>query len=208
MFRIILAPLCAGLFFVSSDAKFEWCDSVTGDGCIFQRTLFPRIKLLHLLPCYSLAFLGVRGGDAIGEVLFLNAEGESSESVIICLLAQLRILIREGKEPVFEAGVIGDDCGPLVSLVKVYFGRFMRFLNACYHSFQKSPVFPSCEKHPYFLLKKPRSSSALFAIFPTERLSSYNASFSTFKIAESPHSLGVHRKWANRKNSCFRPPFL
>ena len=26
-----LAPSRAGLFFVSSDADFEWCDSMTGD---------------------------------------------------------------------------------------------------------------------------------------------------------------------------------
>ena len=30
---MILAPPRAGLFFVSSDADFEWCDSVTGDSC-------------------------------------------------------------------------------------------------------------------------------------------------------------------------------
>ena len=127
-----------------------------------------------------------------------------TEAVIICMLAQLRVLLREGKEPILEAGVIGADSCPLTCLVKVYFGRFMRFLNACDHILQKPPVFPSCEKYPYFSLKKPRSASALFANFPTARLSSGTASFDALKIAESPYSIGVHRKWAIFKYDCFQ----
>lgn len=53
---------------------------------------FSRIELVHFSPCRCLAFLGVRSYQAIGETSLLNAEGESSESVIICLLAQLRVL--------------------------------------------------------------------------------------------------------------------
>ena len=41
---MILAPPRAGLFFVSSDADFEWCDGVTGDSCIFSRYACPRRK--------------------------------------------------------------------------------------------------------------------------------------------------------------------
>ena len=54
---------------------------------------FSRIELVHFSPCRCLAFLGVRGGDAIGEVLLLNAEGETSALVIIGQLAQLRVLL-------------------------------------------------------------------------------------------------------------------
>ena len=99
------------------------------------------IELLHILPRNSLAFLGVRGGVAIGEVLLLNSEGEASALVIIGQLAELRVLLRESKEPVFEAGVVCPDRSPLVSLVEVYLGRFMRFLNACNHIFSKSSCF-------------------------------------------------------------------
>ena len=53
--------------------------------------LFPRIELLHLLPCNSLTFLVVRSGYAVGETLLLNAEGETSALVIIGQLAELRV---------------------------------------------------------------------------------------------------------------------
>ena len=102
---------------------------------------FSRIELVHFSPCRCLAFLGVRSYQTIGETSLLNAEGESSESVIICLLAQLRVLFRKCKESILEAGVIGADRCPLVSLVEVYFCCFMRFLDACNHLFSKTSYF-------------------------------------------------------------------
>ena len=70
--------------------------------------------------------------------------------------------------------------------------------------FQNPPVFPFREKHPHFCSKKPRSSSALFAKFPTERLSSGWASFTALKIGKSPYFLGVHRKWGISRKPCFQ----
>ena len=92
----------------------------------YIQTLFPRIELLHLLPRNSLAFLRVRCGDTIGEVLLLNAEGKTSSLVIAEHFAQLRVLVGERKQSVFEACVIGDDRSPLISLIKIYLDRFMR----------------------------------------------------------------------------------
>lgn len=60
------------------------------------------------------------------------------------------------------------------------------------------------EKHPCFRSKKPRSSSALFAKFPTGEHSSGNASFTALKICKSPNSVGVHRKWVNFRYACFQ----
>ena len=70
--------------------------------------------------------------------------------------------------------------------------------------FQKPPIFPFCEKHPHFRSKKPRSSSALFAKFPTEELASGTASFTAPQIAKSPYSFGVHRKWELSLKSYFQ----
>ncbi|MBQ9080801.1 MAG: hypothetical protein IJY27_07005, partial [Clostridia bacterium] len=67
--------------------------------------------------------------------------------------AQLRIFFRERKQPIFEAGVVCDDRSPIVSFIKIYLGRFMRFLNACNHIFQKPPIFSFREKHPHFAQK-------------------------------------------------------
>ena len=64
--------------------------------------LFPRIELLHLLPCNSLTFLGVRSGYAVGETLLLNAEGEASALIIAEHLAKLWVLFRERKQPVLR----------------------------------------------------------------------------------------------------------
>ena len=156
--------------------------------------LFLRIQLVHLCPCRCLAFLGVWCGYAVGETVLIYLKLKASTLVIIGELAQLRVLFRKGKEPILEAGVIGADRSPLVSLIKIYLGRFMRFLDTCNHIIQKPPVFPSREKHPHFGSKKPRSVSALFAIFLTAWLSSGMASFTALKIAESPYFVGVHRK--------------
>ena len=103
--------------------------------------LFLCIELLHLLPRNSLTFLGVRCGDTIGEVLLLNAEGKTSALIVAEHLAQLRMLLRERKQSVFEACVLGDDRSPLIRLIKINLGRFMRFLNTCDHIFQNPPVF-------------------------------------------------------------------
>ena len=102
---------------------------------------FSRIELVHFSPCSCLAFLGVRCGDAIGEVLLLNAEGEASALVIAEHLAQLRMFLRKRKQSIFKTRIVGDDRSPLVSLVEVYLGRFMRFLNACDHVFSKTSCF-------------------------------------------------------------------
>ena len=88
---------------------------------------------MHFRSRCCLAFLGVRRGYTIGEVLLSNAEGEASALVIIGQLAELWVLLRESKEPVFETGVVSPDRSPLVSLIEIYFGRLMRFFNACNH---------------------------------------------------------------------------
>ena len=41
---MILAPPRAGLFFVSSDADFEWCDGVTGDRLHFFMLCLPQTQ--------------------------------------------------------------------------------------------------------------------------------------------------------------------
>ena len=155
--------------------------------------LFLRIQFVHLRPCHCLSFIWIRLDQAISKAFLLNAEGKTSALVIAESLAQLRVLFRERKQSVFEAGVVCPDHSPLVSLVEVYFGRFMRFLNACDHIFQKPSVFPFRDKHPYFCSKKPRSSSALFAKFQTEELLSGYASFVALKIGKNSYFLGVHR---------------
>jgi len=99
------------------------------------------IHLLHLHSCRCLTLLRVRYGDVIGEVLLLNAEGEASALVIIGQLVQLWVLLRKGKELVLEAGIVSPDRSPLVSLVEICFGRFMRFLNACDHIFSRTSCF-------------------------------------------------------------------
>ena len=129
--------------------------------------LFLSIELLHLLPRFCLTVFGVRRGYAVGEILLLNLELKATAFIIVHYFTQLRIFFRERKQPIFEACVIGDDRCPLASLIKIYLGRFVRFLNACNHIFQKPPIFLSCEKYPCFCSKKPRSASVLFAIFPT-----------------------------------------
>ena len=149
---------------------------------------------MHLRSCRCLTFLGVRCGYAIGKIPLLYFELKATAFVITHYFAQLRVFLRECKEPVFEAGVVCDDRSPLVSLIKIYFGRFMRFLNACNHIFQNLLFFRTMRGTPRFCSKKPRSSSALFAKFQTKALLLGLASFTAPQIAKSPYSFGVHSK--------------
>ena len=152
---------------------------------------FFSIELLHLRSRRCLTFLGVRRGYAVGKIPLLYFELKATAFVITHYFAQLRVFLRECKEPVFEAGVVCDDRSPIVSFIKIYLGRFMRFLNACNHIFQNLLFFRSVRSTPVFCSQKPRSSSALFAIFPTVWLSLCNASFATLKINKT-HILSVY----------------
>ena len=114
---------------------------------------FFSIELLHLLPCRCLTFFGVRRGYAIGKVPLLYFELKATAFVITHYFAQLRVFLRECKEPIFEAGVVCDDRSPLVSLVEVYLGCFMCFLNTCNHIFQNLLFFRSVRSTPVFAQK-------------------------------------------------------
>ena len=78
--------------------------------------------------------------------------------------------------------------------------------------FSKTSYFFVQREAPLFLLKKPRSASALFAKFWAEELSSSWASFTALKIDKSPYSFAVHRncifnkKWAEIKQSGKKTP--
>lgn len=108
---------------------------------------------MHLRSCRCLTFLGVRCGYAIGKIPLLYFELKATAFVITHYFAQLRVFLRECKEPVFEAGVVCDDRSPIVSFIKIYLGRFMCFLNTCNHIFQNLLFFRAMRGTPVFVQK-------------------------------------------------------
>ena len=98
----------------------------------------------HSAPASSLSplpFVHLNTVQPIGKAFLINAEGKTSALVIAEHLAEFRVLLRERKQSVFEACVVGDDRSPLIRLIKIYLGSFIHFLNACDHVFSKTSYF-------------------------------------------------------------------
>ena len=156
---------------------------------------FLRIELLHLLPSFCFSLVGVRGGYAVSEALFISNRSQPFSSSSFNLHSSGYSF--EKASSLFLRLVLYVLTVVHLSASSKYISVVLCvFLMPVIMFFQKPPIFTFREKHPRFCSKKPRSASVLFAIFPTAWLLSGTASFATLTIAESPYSLGVHRKWA------------
>ena len=149
--------------------------------------------------CFPSPFHAVGCSQPEAETTLANLKAEAALSVIVRLLALIRVLVSIFEQPLFESGIVGIHLDPRTLFVKIDAGCLMCFRKTCFHGnlLILTCFFPALdlEKMPFFSIEMLRTICV-----SSELLQFQNIRFSrllTVKTADAPfwdHTKEEYRK--------------